>query len=165
MTDAYQAADWIERLDLQPHPEGGYFREIYRATEDIPVAGLPGRFSGPRSTCTAIYYLLERGAFSTFHRIRSDELWHWYAGGALELFILEEDGSLRALRLGSGDGFMQVAPAGRWCAARCPVDAPYVLVGCTVAPGFDFADFELADRETLLARFPAQAAIIKQLTC
>jgi predicted cupin superfamily sugar epimerase len=85
MTDTHQAVDWIERLGLQPHPEGGHFREVYRGAEEIPVAGLPERFSGLRRTSTATYYLLEQGEFSRFHRIRSDELWHGYAGKTLEV--------------------------------------------------------------------------------
>lgn len=164
MTTTVTAQEWVERLDLVPHPEGGFYREVYRSPERIPPAGLPERFPGARRCCTAIYYLLEPGQFSAFHRIRSDELWHWYAGGPLEVIVLEGTGSPRTLSLGPDGGFMQVVPARCWFAARCPATSPYGLVGCTVAPGFDFDDFELADRDRLTAAFPDHAELIQSLT-
>ncbi len=158
-----EAAYWIERLGLQPHPEGGYFRQTYRSEESIPLEGLPERFTGPRAFSTAIYFLLEREQFSAFHRIRSDEMWHFYAGSALSLHVLRPDGRCEHIPLGSGQ-FQVVAPAGCWFAAGVDGPGPYGLVGCTVAPGFDFADFELAERGQLIEQYPQHAEIITQFT-
>jgi predicted cupin superfamily sugar epimerase len=164
------AAFWIERLDLRPHPEGGYFRETYRAAETIAADGLPERFDGPRAFGTAIYFLLTREAFSAFHRIRSDELWHFYAGDAVTLAILDADGKGRLATQCLGRdpvrGAMPqvVIPAGAWFAAEVASAGSFALVGCTVAPGFDFADFELADRGTLVERYPQHRNVIERLT-
>jgi predicted cupin superfamily sugar epimerase len=162
------AADWIQALQLKPHPEGGYYRETYRSTESIPKAGLPDRFSGPRSFYTAIYFLLEGNQFSAFHRIRADEMWHFYGGSPLILHRIDAGGNLAVHRLGAGGGgealFQLVVPAGDWFAAEVSDRNGYALVGCTVAPGFDFADFELGRRAELLARFPRHAAIIERMT-
>ena len=160
------AQDWIHRLDLTPHPEGGWYREVYRATETIPADGLPDRFDGPRSCSTSIYYLLERGQFSAFHRIRSDELWHFYDGDPLEIVMFGQGGGPRVLLLGRvGDAQPQVVvPANHWFGARCPQGSDYTLCGCTVAPGFDFADFEMAARGQLEATYPAHKRIIRELT-
>ena len=164
---AYTAAEWICRLSLDPHPEGGHYREVYRAGESIPEAGLPERFPGSRSIMTSIYYLLESGQYSTFHRIKSDELWHFYAGDGLTVYVLDVDGVQR-LELGPDPDAGQVmfawVPAGRWFAARCEVDGGYALAGCTVAPGFDVEDFDMAARADLLQAFPGQAELIRQLT-
>lgn len=164
------AAFWIERLDLRPHPEGGYFRETYRASEAIARAALPERFDGPRSFATAIYFLLTRDAFSAFHRIRSDELWHFYAGAPLTIAVLDADGRgrLATHALGRdptrGESLQVVVPAGAWFAAEVASPGAYALVGCTVAPGFDFADFELATRANLLDRYPQHRGVIERLT-
>ena len=164
------AAFWIERLDLRPHPEGGYFRETYRASETIAAAGLPERFAGARPFATAIYFLLTTDAFSAFHRIRSDELWHFYAGGPVTLAILDADGKgqLATRSLGRdparGESLQVVVPAGAWFAAEVAPTGAYALVGCTVAPGFDFADFELAARASLLERYPQHRGVIERLT-
>ena len=164
------AAFWIERLDLRPHPEGGYFRETYRAAETIAGTALPARFVGARPFATAIYFLITRDAFSAFHRIRSDELWHFYAGGAVTLAILDADGTgrLTTASLGRdparGEFPQVVIPAGAWFAAEVASSGSFALVGCTVAPGFDFADFELADRSSLLAQYPQHRGAIERLT-
>lgn len=164
------AAFWIERLDLRPHPEGGYFRETYRASEVIAHAGLPERFEGARSFATAIYFLLTRDAFSAFHRIRSDELWHFYAGAPITIAILDAGGTgrLATQSLGRdptrGESLQVVVPAGAWFAAEVASAGAYALVGCTVAPGFDFADFELGARADLLERYPQHRGVIERLT-
>lgn len=162
------AADYIRALDLQPHPEGGWYRETYRAGETIPRAALPARFDDPRALSTAIYFLLTAESFSALHRIRSDELWHFYAGHALTVHIIAADGAYRALRLGPdlarGEAFQAVVPAGCWFGATVEAPEGFALVGCSVAPGFDFADFELARRKELVARYPAQQKIIERLT-
>ena len=154
---------WIDELRLQPHPEGGWFRETYRAAEAVPAGALPPRFAGPRVFSTSIYFLLPAGAFSAFHRIRSDEVWHFHDGDALELHLLHPDGHHEVRPVGPG-AFQAVAPAGCWFGARVAAGGRYALVGCTVAPGFDFADFELARRGDLLSQFPARADIIRTLT-
>jgi hypothetical protein len=162
------AAFWIERLQLVPHPEGGYFRETYRSAERLEGAHLPGRYGGPRAHSTAIYYLLSAGEVSTLHRIKSDEVWHFYAGGPLVVSVLHLDGERQDVALGPDpdDGQLPqaVVPAGAWFGAALGPGAPYALVGCTVAPGFEFADFELADRGALVQRFPQHAALIERLT-
>lgn len=163
------AAFWIEHLALRPHPEGGYFRETYRAPESIPAAALPARFSGSRAFSTAIYFLLTRESFSAFHRIRSDEMWHFYDGNAVTLWVLDEDGGgLASVRLGSdptrGEAPQAVVPAGAWFAAEIAAGGTFALVGCTVAPGFDFVDFELAERATLVARHPEHRDVVERLS-
>ena len=162
------AAELIERLGLVRHPEGGWYRETYRSAGAIPGALLPERCEGERSICSAIYFLLERGDISVLHRIKSDELWHFYAGASLTVHVITPRGAYYPLRLGcdiaAGEQFQAVVPAGCWFGAEIPANGAYSLVGCTVAPGFDFADFEIGDREQLLQRFPTHAAIIRRLT-
>jgi predicted cupin superfamily sugar epimerase len=164
------AAFWIERLDLRPHPEGGYFRETYRASESVAADALPERFGGARSFATAIYFLLTRDAFSAFHRIRSDELWHFYAGAPVTLAVLDADGKgqLATHSLGRdparGESLQVVVPAGAWFAAEVASAGAYALVGCTVSPGFDFADFELGARARLLDRYPQHRGVIERFT-
>jgi len=166
MTDRARA--WIRALALQPHPEGGHFRETYRSAERLPAAALPSRFGGKRSVSTAIYFLLRGGECSRLHRIRSDEVWHYYAGSPLTVHVIDVQGRYRALRLGrtpsAGQLLQVVVPAGAWFGATVDRARGYALVGCTVAPGFDFADFELADRTTLLRQFPRHRRIIERLT-
>lgn len=163
------ASTWIRALQLRPHPEGGYFRETYRAAESIPRRALPARFPGPRAFSTAIYFLLRAGQVSRLHRIRSDETWHFHAGAPLIIHLLTPDGRYRALRLGvrpdRGEHPQAVVPAGAWFGAVLAPRGRYALVGCTVAPGFDFADFALADRADLTRRFPRHRRLIEALTC
>lgn len=157
----------IANYQLQPHPEGGWYKETYKSSEQIPSAALPVRFGSGRTFSTAIYFLLEQGNFSTFHKIKSDECWHFYAGEALEIFVIQHNGNLEIIRLGSnilnGELFQFVVPANCWFASRPAKNSAYSFVGCTVAPGFDFADFELAVASELLASYPAHAAIIHEL--
>ncbi len=168
------ADGWIERLRLERHPEGGWFRETYRSAETLPVAGLPSRFSAPHPASTAIYFLLRGGEFSALHRLEADEVWHFYDGVPLTLHLIAPDGTTSRIRLGAGE-FQAVVVAGHWFGAtldevdetRSGVHIPsgrFALVGCTVAPGFIFDDFELGDRATLLAQFPQHAALITRLT-
>jgi uncharacterized protein len=164
------AQNWIDQLGLQAHPEGGYFAEVYRSPEQIPAEALPARYQGPRSFGTSIYFLLKQDGFSAFHRISSDEGWHYYAGNSpIWLYVIAPDGTLTEHVLGpdivNGQTFQVVVPAQHWFAAHV-AEAPdaYGLVGCTVQPGFDFADFELADREALSGQFPPHRALIARLT-
>jgi predicted cupin superfamily sugar epimerase len=123
---------------------------------------------GNRVFSTAIYFLLESHHVSALHRIQADEVWHFYAGGPLDVFVIDPAGKLSVIHLGpdlaNGQVFQTVVPAGCWFGSKPAPGIPFSLVGCTVAPGFDFADFELADRATLLAQFPQHRAVIEQLT-
>ena len=153
----------IRELGLLPHPEGGFYRETFRA-EALPFE-LAGR--GVRSACTAIYFLLAGRDFSAFHRVRSDEIWHHYAGVALELHSLDQarghERTLLGPRIDVGERPQHVILAGQYQAAR--LTAPgYALCGCTVAPGFDFADFEMPARAALTTLFPDEAGLIQALT-
>ncbi|MEJ7680017.1 MAG: cupin domain-containing protein [Segetibacter sp.] len=158
---------FINHLNLQPHPEGGYFKETYHAAESIPADVLPTRFNGDRSFSTAIYYLLQHGDYSAFHRIKSDECWHFYAGQTLLIHIIKNDGKYYCIKLGAnidaGEIFQFAVPATAWFAAEPAGNSAFVLAGCTVAPGFDFADFEIADQQTLLSAFPQHSSIISRL--
>jgi predicted cupin superfamily sugar epimerase len=158
---------WINHLNLVPHPEGGFYRETYRSAENIQLSGLPSRFPAPRSFSTAIYFLLRSQDKSLFHRIKSDELWHFHAGSTLHIYVLKPDG-LQVFNLGDnleeGSSLQAVVPANSWFAAKLISPNSYTLAGCTVAPGFDFNDFELAEREQLLQEFPGHAEIITELT-
>lgn len=162
------AQQYIQLLNLHPHPEGGYFAETYRSAESIPQSALPDRFGGTRAFGTAIHFLLERPHFSALHRIQADEIWHFYAGGPLEVFVINPDATLTLIRLGSepakGDVFQAVVPAGCWFGSKPAGGTDFSLVGCTVAPGFDFIDFEMGNRATLLAEFPQHRAVIEMLT-
>jgi predicted cupin superfamily sugar epimerase len=162
------ASYWIEKLGLIPHPEGGYYRQTYRSELVFPQAALPARFEGSRAASTAIYFLLEGEDFSAFHRLRSDEMWHFYSGGALTVYAIEKDGSCREIQLGSDPGrgqvFQAVVKAGNWFASRLRDPKSFALVGCTVSPGFDFADFELAKREELVRQYPQHRGLIERLT-
>ncbi len=158
----------IDLYNLEPHPEGGYFRETYRSGENVPAAGLPARFGAARSFSTAIYYLLPQGARSHLHRIKSDEVWHFYLGGPLELIRISPEGTVKETILGRdvirGQQVQCVVPAGWWFGAAPGPESDYSFVGCTVAPGFDFADFEMGDRDRLIELFPAAGPIIGRLT-
>ena len=154
---------------MQPHPEGGYFAETYRsAGADLHKSALPDRFSGRRAFGTAIYFLLESHHISALHRIQSDEIWHFYAGGTLEIFVISPIGELTIIRLGNnpeqGEVFQAVVPAGCWFGSKPAAGTEFSLVGCTVAPGFDFADFEMANRETLLTAVSQHSDVIEMLT-
>jgi predicted cupin superfamily sugar epimerase len=159
---------WIDRLSLSPHPEGGYFRVTYQSSLTIVQDALPSVFHGSRSASTAIYFLLAEKDFSAFHRIASDELWHFYAGSALIVYVIDPEGNYSELHLGdgfeAGEVFQAVVKAGCWFASRLKNPAGFALVGCTVAPGFDFADFEMAKRSGLIATYPEHRTLIEELT-
>jgi predicted cupin superfamily sugar epimerase len=158
---------WIEKLELQAHPEGGYFKEVYRSEEEIAQAALPDRFPGSRNFSTSIYFLLKGGEPSKFHRILSDELWYFHAGSSAIVHLLNENGH-QQLQLGSaietGENLQVIVPAETYFGAEVNDPNGFILVGCMVAPGFDFSDFELSDRDDLLKQFPAHSEIIERLT-
>ena len=157
----------IQQFNLQPHPEGGWYKETYKSTELLPVAALPQRFTGNRSFSTAIYFLLEQGNFSAFHKIKSDECWHFYAGEPLAVYIINQQGALNIIELGNdinkGHVFQYVVPANCWFASRPAAESNFCFVGCTVAPGFDFEDFDLADVDELSKLYPQHRDIIHEL--
>ena len=165
--DMHVSEYWIKHLDLRAHPEGGYYKETYRSTENIQLCGLPSRFSSPRTFSTAIYFLLRSQDKSLFHRIKSDELWHFHYGGSLRIYVLRQE-NLSIFNLGSdlenGDNLQVVIPANSWFGAKLVLPDSYTLSSCTVSPGFDFKDFELAERHKLLQEFPQHAEIIQELT-
>jgi uncharacterized protein len=159
---------WIDRLDLSPHPEGGHYRQTYTADLTIARSALPSSFNGNRTASTAIYFLLDGRDFSAFHRIAADELWHFYAGSTLVVYVIDAEGNRHELLLGDrpevGEVFQAVVKAGCWFASRLKEESGFALVGCTVAPGFDFADFELATRSQLLRAYPMHRQLIQDLT-
>ncbi|WP_412985534.1 cupin domain-containing protein [Pontimicrobium sp. IMCC45349] len=158
----------IETLELQPHPEGGYYKETYRSKDIIVKYALPKIFNGNRNHSTGIYYLLESKDFSAFHRINQDEMWHFYKGSTLILTMISDKGELSTIKIGNditnGETPQAVVPKGYWFAAKVEKPESYALLGCTVAPGFDFQDFELAERNKLIAEFPQHKNIITTLT-
>lgn len=161
-------AEIVEHFGLKPHPEGGFYAEIWRSQGLIAAAALPPEFAGSRPYCTLILYLLGRGDKSALHRLRQEEVWHFHLGGPLELVHISPHGQPAAVRLGqnfrTGDLPHCVVPAGHWFGARPAPESPYCLVGCTVAPGFEFADFTMAAGPELAARFPRLAGLIREFT-
>jgi predicted cupin superfamily sugar epimerase len=155
----------IRRYDLQPHPEGGFFRETYRSAMTV----LAGEARLQRCASTAICYLLPSGSYSAWHRIASDELWHFHAGDPLDIHVLAAGGGLRTHRLGNpleapDVDFQAMVPAGCWFAAEVVAGGAFAFVGCTVAPGFEFSEFELADAAELTKSHPEHDAIIRRLS-
>ncbi|MDQ3036425.1 MAG: cupin domain-containing protein [Myxococcota bacterium] len=152
----------VRTLALEPHPEGGFYRETYRSSVIVDTP------RGPRPASTAIHFLVPGDTFSALHRIASDEVWHHHAGAPLRVVQLDEHGAridhLLGTDLARGQRPQAVVPAGAWFGAHVEDDGAWSLVGCTVAPGFDFADFELGDRDALLARFPQHAELVRRLT-
>lgn len=157
---------WITHLDLIPHPEGGYYRRVFSSSTVIGTEPTGRDYIGPRHACSSIYYLLPAGQISRLHRLKSDELWHFYTGDPLTVHVIDTEGDYRTIRLGpdaaGGEVFQAVVGAGAWFGAT--VENGYALVGCVVAPAFDFADFELAERTALLVQFPQHRSIIERLT-
>ena len=158
----------ITKLGLQPHPEGGYFKEIYRSHELVSSDALPERYSGSRCFGTSIYFLLSEKQFSTFHRIKSDEIWNYHLGSSLFIHIIYPDGNYERIKLGAdvvnNEVPQYIVKQGCWFGAELTDKNSYTLVGCSVAPGFDFADFEMAQRDKLISKFPQHKDIITQLT-
>ncbi|WP_298425644.1 cupin domain-containing protein [uncultured Kordia sp.] len=158
----------VTSLELLPHPEGGFYKEVYRSASVIPKDALAADFSGDRNYCTSIYFLLTSENFSAFHRIKQDEIWHFYGGSSLSVHVIDEDGVYTEHKVGmnfsNGEKPQLVVPAGCWFASSVSKKDSYAFVGCTVAPGFDFDDFELATRTALTAVYPSHKSIIYRLT-
>lgn len=159
---------WIHKLDLLKHPEGGYYKEIYRSEEVIPIEALPDRYSDKRNVSTSIYFMLDKEQVSHFHKLQSDEIWHFYYGVSLTIHMIDESGNYSIQKLGrnldEGEALQFVIPKCTWFAAEVNDKKSFSLIGCTVAPGFDFADFELAKRGELVKQFPLLKEIIEQFT-
>jgi uncharacterized protein len=158
----------IKRLELEPHPEGGYFKEVYRSPEKIEQLALPDRFKGSRNFATSIYFLIEKSNFSALHKIKSDETWHFYEGDPLEVIEIDEAGKLTQTYIGrnidQGEVFQYTVKANTWFGSRVKEGGEFSLLGCTVAPGFDFADFEMGDRTELINKFSNHKILIEEMT-
>lgn len=157
----------IQFYELLPHPEGGFYKETYRSGVTIDATALPVTFNGRRNIATAIYFLLHGRQFSAFHRIKSDEIWHFYAGGPLLIYVIDNSGKCNIIHLGNnitkGETMQAMVPAGSWFASKPSNYSDFSFVGCTVSPGFDFEDFELAKAAELSAQFPQHASLIQSL--
>jgi uncharacterized protein len=157
-------------LGLTPHPrEGGWFVQTYAAEKSIAASSFAdARYAGPRRTSTAIYYLLEPETFSEMHRLRSDEVFHFYAGDPVEMLQLLPDGSGKTIIIGNnlaaGQRPQVLVERGVWQGSRLMLGGRWALLGCTVSPGFEYEDYESAGREELTRRWPAFAEIIAALT-
>ncbi len=157
----------VNKLNLIEHPEGGFYKEEYRSKGILPQSNLTG-FNGDRNYCTSIYFLLTSSNFSGFHRIKQDEIWHFYSGSSLSVHVIYPDGKYIKHTVGmdleKGHFPQLTVPANCWFASNVETEDSYSFVGCTVAPGFDFEDFELAKRDELTQSYPQHKNIIKQLT-
>lgn len=156
----------INFYGLGPHPEGGFYKQTYRSDFLIDASALPESFSGNRPISTAIYFLLPSETFAAFHRIQSDELWHFYAGVPLHIHIIHQDGSYELLKLGpnieEGQSHQHKVPARVWFASEPAQSNGFSFVGCTVSPGFDFNDFELATSDQLITEYPDLTEIVSR---
>jgi predicted cupin superfamily sugar epimerase len=150
----------VKKLGLEEHPEGGYFKQTYRSDTTVNVKG----YNGPRNISTAIYYMLASDQFSAFHRIKSDEIWHYYAGGLVALYAIAGDGKLSKIKIGRSGTPQAVIKAGTWFAAALDSRRSYCLLGCTVSPGFDYRDWELGKRDELVRMYPKHRKIIERYT-
>ena len=149
----------VVTLRLQPHPEGGWYRETFRSPQRVTTAT-----GATRAAATAIYFLLTSEAFSAFHRLASDETWHFYRGDPVVIELIGADGRHEQRILGTGDELQTTIPAGTHFAAHVDVAGGWCLVGCDVAPGFEFADFALTTRSTLTAAYPQFGPLIARYT-
>lgn len=163
-----KAAYWKQQLQLTAHVEGGAFKEVYRSALILPQSALHHTHGGDRAASTSIYFLLEHGEFSAFHRIASDELWHFYDGDRLAIYEIDKDGALTRHLLGRDiehrASLQVIIKAGSWFASIVESEGNFALCGCTVAPGFDFADFELGSRAQLIEAYPQHIDLITSLT-
>lgn len=161
------ADEIIHRLNLQPHPrEDGYFAETYRSTDRMTWESLPGRYEGAHCFSTAIYFLLKSGGFSEMHRLRSDEVFHYYKGAPARLLVLCPDGSGQVVHFGNDLSAGQVPQfvVPRNCWQGMMTEGEYTLFGCTVAPGFEYSDYESGNKSELLSKYPEFAKWIARLT-
>jgi predicted cupin superfamily sugar epimerase len=155
------AASLIIQMDLQPHPEGGYYKEVYRSDNIVLRPSSPEQ----KQACTSIYYLLEGSDYSGFHRLLSDELWYFHKGSALHIHVIDQDGAYAVHELSdtASGNLSVVIKAGQWFASEIPSKSGFVLVSCAVAPGFDFTEFEMAKKEELITQHPSHSEVINKL--
>jgi len=155
------AAFWIKHLNLQPHPEGGFYKEVYRSDKQVTRASSTEK----KQAITSIYYLLEGTDFSAFHRIASDELWYFHKGAPLLIHAIDSDGNYLAFELSdTASGSLSVAiKAGLWFASEIPSKTGFALVSCAVAPGFEFSEFEIANKSQIISLYPQHAALFNKL--
>ncbi len=159
---------WINRLELSPHPEGGYYRQTYSSVKEIKIDQISGRTRGSRTLATSIYYLLKSNVVSRFHRLKSDEIWYYHLGSSLTIHTISIEGLWNEIRLGSdpekGEVLQAVLPAGSTFGACVNKPGSFAIIGCMVSPGFDFRDFELVKRSLLLRKYPGYEDVILKLT-
>ena len=159
--------NWINKLNLSKHPEGGYFSEIYRSGELIDSNALPERYSGDRCFSTSIYFMITDSSPSKFHKILSDEIWHFHDGAGLIIHLIDKEGNYSTVNLGRDickEKPQAVIPHGTWMAAEVNGKENFSLIGCTSAPGFEFDDFQMADRKDLIDISPDNEELINKLT-
>ena len=160
--------DWIKQLDLAKHPEGGYYKETYRSSDLVNQDQTLKRYQGDRNASTAIYYLLMNDDISVFHKLQSDEIFHFYSGSPLDVHIIDPQGKYYYYKLGNNpleNQLLQlVIPHGSWFASGVSAPNSYSLIGCTVSPGFDFSDFSMASQQELIQLFPEHQAVIEKYT-
>jgi len=163
-----KAKYYIDRLGLEKHPEGGWFREIYRSAEIYFSDTLPDRYTGDRNFSTTIYFLLEGKQVSVFHMLNSDEIWHHIDGCPVRIYILDRSGKLSEILLGknidTGEMLSALIKSGNWFAAEIPDKDSFALVTCSVSPGFEYDDFTIAERSRLIEEFPQHRELILKLT-
>jgi uncharacterized protein len=155
------AAYWIQHLNLQPHPEGGYYKEVFRSKQSVLRAG----GDELKQACTSIYYLLEGTDYSGFHRIASDELWYFHKGGPLLIHIVDEQGVYSSIELSdtSSGVLSAVVEAGLWFASEIRSGNGFALVSCAVAPGFEFSEFEMAEKQAMMLLYPQHEELFGRL--
>jgi len=167
MNKKYNARYWIENLNLKPHPEGGYYCQTHKSELTLDISAI-NDIKRIRPLFTLIYFLLDREQFSAIHRLKSDEVWHFYIGSPLTLYIFSSTGTFEKRFLGpdfdKNQSFQQVVKTGHWFGADVDDKSNFSLVGCSVSPGFDFEDFEIGEREKLLKEFPQHKSLIERLT-
>jgi uncharacterized protein len=158
---------WIKKLDLTPHPEGGYYKETFASNDVISTSTLERYRGKPRKAYTLIYYLLKSGQVSKFHLLQSDEIWNFYFGSTLTIHVIKEDGMYIEKKLGQdierSESFQHAVEHGAWFGASVDGENSFALVGCFVSPGFDFEDFEIGNMDYLLQSFPEHHNIIEKL--
>ena len=157
------AASWIRKLDLKPHPEGGYYSELYRSK--LEVTRVSSTLAGNYNAFTSIYYLLEGNDFSSFHRLSSDEIWYFHKGVPLLIHMIDENGNYSSQELSDEltGTLSYMVSAGVWFASEIPSANGFSLVSCAVAPGFEFSEFEMAEKDVLLKKYPEHSGILSRL--
>jgi uncharacterized protein len=163
-----KALYYIEKLKLMKHPEGGYFNEIYRSDEIFSASVLPERYIGDRAFSTSIYFLLEGKQFSSFHKLQSDEVWHFYDGSPIRIYTITPEQKLEEKILGydidKNENLQSIIYKKSWFAAELVDKSSFGLMGCTVSPGFDFRDLEIGKRDYLLGKYTEYKDLIIRLT-